>query len=62
MFLIFQETLTNVLDHDTASRVTVRARQRTHSFSLEVSNNGRGITPAQVANGTSERTPPWSAL
>lgn len=53
VFRIFQAALTNVLRHAKASRITVRARQQPDAFSLEVSDNGKGITPAQVADGTS---------
>jgi two-component system sensor histidine kinase UhpB len=53
VFRIFQEALTNVLRHAKASHITVRARQEREAFSLHVSDNGKGITPAQVAHGTS---------
>jgi signal transduction histidine kinase len=53
VFRIFQEALTNVLRHAKASRITVRVRQQPDAFYLEVSDNGQGITPAQMAHGTS---------
>ena len=53
IFRIFQEALTNVLRHAKASHITVRARQQCDAFCLEVSDNGKGMTPARVAHGTS---------
>ena len=47
-FRIFQETLTNVLRHANATRVDVRFRE-THDFLvLEVKDNGRGISEAEI--------------
>jgi signal transduction histidine kinase len=53
VFRIFQEALTNVLRHAKASRVTVRTRQHLDAFYLEVSDNGRGIKPAQITASAS---------
>jgi signal transduction histidine kinase len=53
VFRIFQEALTNVVRHAKASRIMVRARQQCDACCLEVSDNGKGMTPARVAHGTS---------
>lgn len=44
LFRIFQEALTNIGKHSEASCVTVRLLQTEHSISLEVADNGRGMT------------------
>jgi signal transduction histidine kinase len=49
-FRIFQETLTNVLRHAEATRVEVHLRENGENLILEVKDNGRGITPAEIAN------------
>ena len=49
-FRIFQETLTNVLRHAGATRVNVHLREDGENLILEVKDNGRGITPAEIAN------------
>src|SRR5258708_37637373 len=49
-FRIFQETLTNVLRHAKATRVKVHLREDGENLVLEVKDNGRGITPAEIAN------------
>jgi signal transduction histidine kinase len=53
LFRIFQEALRNVLRHAKASSVVVRVYQQTDACYLEVSDNGRGITPAQLVDGIS---------
>lgn len=50
LFRIFQETLTNVLRHAQATRVDVHLWQDDEVLLLEVADNGRGITPEEVAN------------
>lgn len=50
LFRIFQETLTNVLRHAQATRVDVHLWQDDEMLFLEVADNGRGITPEDVAN------------
>jgi signal transduction histidine kinase len=50
LFRIFQETLTNVLRHARATQVTVRLTEDAHRLALEVADNGRGITDAEIAN------------
>jgi signal transduction histidine kinase len=53
LFRIFQETLTNVIRHAGATRVTVQLRQAAGQLTLEVVDNGRGIAPAQISDPTS---------
>jgi signal transduction histidine kinase len=48
IFRIFQETLTNVLRHAQATRVRVLLQSREGRLTLEVEDNGRGITPAEA--------------
>jgi len=50
IFRIFQETLTNIVRHAEASRVKVMLREKDNEINLEVSDNGRGITPEQVSH------------
>ncbi len=49
-FRIFQETLTNVTRHARASRVDVRLREQNGDIILEVKDNGRGISEAEIHN------------
>lgn len=53
LFRIFQETLTNVARHSQASRVEVDLTQADDHIVLQVSDNGRGITPDELAGSTS---------
>jgi PAS domain S-box-containing protein len=48
MFRIFQEAITNVLRHAKATKVTVRMLQQPKLLSLEISDNGKGLTPRQL--------------
>ncbi len=50
LFRIFQETLTNVARHAEATLVRVRLTQKDNELRLEVSDNGKGITPRQIAD------------
>jgi signal transduction histidine kinase len=50
LFRIFQETLTNVLRHARATRVDVHLWQDDDVLLLEIADNGRGITPEEIAN------------
>src|SRR6266481_3895660 len=52
-FRIFQETLTNVIRHAGATHVTVTLKQSSGQITLQVSDNGRGITPTEISNPTS---------
>jgi signal transduction histidine kinase len=49
-FRIFQETLTNIVRHAHATRVEITLKERAHLLSLEVKDNGRGITEAEIHN------------
>ncbi|MGH8070339.1 MAG: ATP-binding protein [Candidatus Entotheonellia bacterium] len=49
IFRIFQEALTNVLRHAAANKVSVRLVQQPDALILQVVDNGRGITPEQLA-------------
>lgn len=53
MFRILQETLTNVARHAEASRVEIRLRADAASVRLEVADDGRGITPAELNDSRS---------
>ena len=48
LFRIFQESLTNVVRHAQASAVQVKLSEGAGVFELRVSDNGRGISEAQV--------------
>ena len=49
-FRIFQETLTNVIRHSSATRVDVRLAEAGSRLLLEVKDNGRGISEEQIRN------------
>jgi PAS domain S-box-containing protein len=53
VFRIVQEALTNILRHAQATRVGVAMKEEDGSFSLTVSDNGRGITPAEKSSRNS---------
>ena len=53
MFRIFQETLTNVIRHARATKVAVRLEEQSGSMVLEVTDNGRGITEAEIRDAKS---------
>jgi PAS domain S-box-containing protein len=53
MFRIFQEALTNILRHAAASKVTVQLTQQPEMLTLVIIDNGRGITPCQLADRAS---------
>lgn len=66
VFRILQETLTNVVRHADASKVTVRLWEQNNNLKLEVADDGRGATPAQTEDprsfgiiGMRERVHPW---
>ena len=50
LFRIFQETLTNVIRHAGATQVTVELKQEDGRVSLEVRDNGRGISREEISN------------
>jgi len=47
-FRIFQETLTNIIRHASATHVEVRLAQRERELILTVRDNGRGITEKEI--------------
>ena len=49
-FRIFQETLTNIIRHAGARRVDVCLAQRNGDLVLEITDDGRGITEAEIHN------------
>jgi signal transduction histidine kinase len=53
VFRIFQEILTNVARHAEADRVEMRLRTENRKLVLEVQDDGRGITEAQVRDARS---------
>ncbi len=48
LFRIFQEALTNVAKHAQATRVTVNLRRKRHHVILEIRDNGKGISQADL--------------
>jgi signal transduction histidine kinase len=49
-FRIFQETLTNIIRHANATKVNVRLAEMSRHLVLEVKDNGRGISEAEIHN------------
>ena len=67
LFRIFQETLTNILRHAGADEVVVRLETQADDLMLQIRDNGRGITAAEIDNpkafgllGIRERLYPWN--
>jgi signal transduction histidine kinase len=67
LFRIFQETLTNVARHAQASHVEVSLQATDHKLMLTISDNGRGITEAELNDpnslgllGLRERVAQWN--
>jgi len=52
-FRIFQEALTNIVRHAAANRVEVRLAEQDGQVVLEVKDNGRGISEAEIRNSKS---------
>jgi PAS domain S-box-containing protein len=50
MFRIFQEALTNVVRHASACKVTVLLMPQPDALVLQVADDGKGITPGQLAD------------
>lgn len=66
LFRVFQETLTNVVRHAGATEVCATLSQFDESITLQVKDNGRGISPEQVSSmrslgllGMRERAMVW---
>ncbi|MGH7491393.1 MAG: PAS domain S-box protein [bacterium] len=66
IFRIFQEALVNVARHAGATTLKVSLMLRENKLVLKVRDNGKGITPAQIASANSfgligmrERVHPW---
>lgn len=53
VFRILQETLTNIMRHAQASRVAITLRITGDVLSVEIADNGRGITETEISNGSS---------
>ncbi|MEX2116527.1 MAG: sensor histidine kinase, partial [Bacteroidota bacterium] len=53
IFRIFQESLTNIGRHSRATHIQVRLRLEKRVLVLEVQDNGRGITQAEIVQTTS---------
>jgi signal transduction histidine kinase len=53
LFRIFQETLTNIIRHAGATQVQVHLKEENGRINLQVEDNGRGISRAEVNNSTS---------
>lgn len=53
LFRIFQETLTNVANHANASRVKISLEEKDGTLTMEVSDNGKGITEAEISDAKS---------
>jgi signal transduction histidine kinase len=53
LFRIFQETLTNIMRHSGATEVGVRLETNDDTLIMEVVDNGRGITEAEIGNSQS---------
>ena len=52
-FRIFQEALTNVVRHASATEVTVRIKQEDHRLWMQISDNGKGIKPSALGANSS---------
>jgi PAS domain S-box-containing protein len=53
LFRIFQETLTNVARHANATEVNVRLAEEDGNLTLEVHDNGKGVSEEQLSVGSS---------
>jgi PAS domain S-box-containing protein len=50
IFRIFQETLTNVARHSSATRVTIQVDATEHDVHMKISDNGKGMSEAELLN------------
>ena len=53
LFRIFQETLTNVARHSNASHVKILLEENENQLTMQVSDNGKGITDVDIAESKS---------
>jgi signal transduction histidine kinase len=53
LFRIFQETLTNIIRHAGATQVMVQLKETDSRVSLQVRDNGQGITRMEISNAKS---------
>ena len=53
MFRIFQETLTNVIRHSGATKIDVHVELQCNTVVMQIQDNGKGITEAQLTSPTS---------
>jgi len=53
IFRILQETLTNVARHSRATQVQIRLEVHAHHITMEITDNGRGVTKDELENKTS---------
>jgi signal transduction histidine kinase len=52
-FRVFQEAMTNITRHANASAVRVRLSEMRGHFSMEIQDNGRGITKSEIKGASS---------
>ena len=52
-FRVFQEAMTNIARHANASAVRIRLRESRGVFTMEIQDNGRGITKTQISDVSS---------
>lgn len=48
VFRIFQESLTNIVRHANANKVSAKIEKRNHTLWVEISDNGKGITREEL--------------
>jgi two-component system sensor histidine kinase UhpB len=51
-FRVFQEAMTNIARHADASAVRIRLSEARGTFSMEIQDNGRGITKPQIRHAS----------
>lgn len=52
-FRVFQEAMTNVTRHANASAVRIRLAEERGTFTMNIQDNGRGITKSQINDASS---------
>jgi len=53
LFRIFQETLINIAHHSNASHVRISLEEKDGTLTMEVNDNGKGITEAEISGAKS---------